>query len=154
MTKTLRLFGITALILVAFATQAAAVETYAVLPFKITSVDQYQYMGVSVPQMISSRLYVKDKFQPVAKTTVADQSALSSESDAAKAQGSMQADYVIWGDMEIRDSNCEINVYARNKTGKVWSRHVSTKVNSMTPKIQELSSSYSFYVLVLGDFSI
>lgn len=143
MTKTLRLFGITALILVAFATQAAAVETYAVLPFKITSVDQYQYMGVSVPQMISSRLYVKDKFQPVAKTTVADQSALSSESDAAKAQGSMQADYVIWGDMEIRDSNCEINVYARNKTGKVWSRHVSTKVNSMTPKIQEVSNAIS-----------
>ena len=56
MTKSLRLFGVTVLMLVAFATQATAAESYAVLPFKITSVDQYQYMGVSVPQMISSRL--------------------------------------------------------------------------------------------------
>ena len=143
MTKSLRLFGVTVLMLVAFATQATAAESYAVLPFKITSVDQYQYMGVSVPQMISSRLYVKDKFQPVAKTTVVDQSSLSSESDAAKAQGSMRADYVIWGDMEIRDADCEMNVYARNKAGKMWSRHVRTKINSMNPKIQELSAAIS-----------
>ena len=143
MTKSLRLFGVTVLMLVAFATQATAAESYAVLPFKITSVDQYQYMGVSVPQMISSRLYVKDKFQPVAKTTVVDQSSLSSESDAAKAQGSMRADYVIWGDMEIRDADCEMNVYARNKAGKMWSRHVRTKINNMNPKIQELSAAMS-----------
>ncbi len=143
MTKSLRLFGVTVLMLVAFATQATAAESYAVLPFKITSVDQYQYMGVSVPQMISSRLYVKDKFQPVAKTTVVDQSSLSSESDAAKAQGSMRADYVIWGDMEIRDADCEMNVYARNKAGKMWSRHVRTKINNMNPKIQELSAAIS-----------
>ena len=144
MTKTLRLLAITALLFALFATQAAAApKTYAVLPFKITSLDQYQYMGVSVPQMISSRLYVKGEFQPIAKTTVAGQSALSSESDAAKVQSSMRADYVIWGDIEIRDTDCTMNVYARGSDGKIWSRPVRTKVNSMTPKIQELSAAIS-----------
>ena len=144
MMKTFRLLGITVLILAAFAAQAvAAPKTYAVLPFKITSVDQYQYMGVSVPQMISSRLYVKDQFQPVAKTTVADQSTLSSESDAARAQTAMNADFVIWGDLEIKETDADMNIYARGKDGKIWTRHVRTKVNSMTPKLQEVAAAIS-----------
>ena len=143
MGKTLRLLAITLFMIFGFAAQAFAAKTYAVLPFTIDSIEQYKYMGVSIPQMISSRLYVKDAFQPIAKTTVGDQSALSGESDAARAQNSMHADYIIWGDIVIKEQDCTLNIYGREKDGKVWSRTVRTKVHSLSPSIQEVSNAIS-----------
>ena len=144
MNKAFRILSLTALMLCIFSVQAyAAAKTYAVMPFKIDSADQYKYMGMSVPQMISSRLYSKDNFQPIAKTTLAGQSAASSESDAASAQSSMNADYVIWGDILIVEQDVTMNVYAKGKTGTVWSRTIRTKVHTLQPSVHELCAAIS-----------
>lgn len=144
MKKTLRLLTMFLLLGLVFAASAsAAPKTYAVLPFKVTSTEQYKYLQVSVPQMISSRIYWKDHFQPVAKTTLSSQSAAAGESSAASAQNSMNGDYVIWGDILIENTDCTMNVFARDRSGKLWSRNVKTKVNALTPKLQEVSSSIS-----------
>lgn len=144
MNKVFKVLILTALILCLFSASAgAAAKTYAVMPFNIDSVEQYKYMGMSVPQMISSRLYSKGNFQPIAKTTLAGQSAAGSESDAARAQSAMHADYLIWGDIVIVEQDVTMNVYARGKEGGVWSRSVRTKVHSLQPSVQDISSAIS-----------
>ncbi|MBQ4132234.1 MAG: VCBS repeat-containing protein [Desulfovibrionaceae bacterium] len=144
MNKILKVLTLTALILCACSAHAwAAVKTYAVMPFNIDSIEQYRYMGVSVPQMISSRLYSKGNFHPIAKTTLAGQSAAGNESAAAQAQSSMNADYVIWGDMVIVEQDVNMNIYARGREGSVWSRSIRTKVHSLQPSVQEVSSIIS-----------
>lgn len=142
MNKAFRIIALTALVLCVFSVQAhAAAKTYAVMPFKIDSIDQYQYMGMSVPQMISSRLYSKGNFHPIAKTTLAGQSAAGSESDASSAQSSMDADYIVWGDMVIVEQDVTMNVYAKGKSGTVWSRTVRTKVHTLQPSVQEVCAA-------------
>ena len=142
MNKALRILTLTALLLCAVSAQAwAAGKTYAVMPFKIDSVDQYQYMGMSVPQMISSRLYSKGNFQPIAKTTMAGQSATASEADAARAQSSMHADYIIWGDMVIVEQDVTMNIYARSGDGPMWSRTVRAKVHTLQPAVHEVCTA-------------
>lgn len=142
MNKVFRVFTLTALVLCIFTVQvSAAPKTYAVMPFSIEAIDQYEYMGVSVPQMISSRLYSKNNFQPIAKTTLAGQSATESESEATKAQSSMDADYIIWGDILIVNQDVTMNVYAKGKGGNLWSRNVRTKVHTLQPSIQDVCSA-------------
>lgn len=142
MNKLFRLFTLTTLVLCIFTVQASASpKTYAVMPFKIDSFEQYKYMGMSVPQMISSRLYSKNNFQPIAKTTLAGQPAADSETEANQAQSSMNADFIIWGDILITNQDVTMNVYAKEKNGKLWSRNVRTKVQSLQPSVQEICAS-------------
>lgn len=98
---------------------AAPKNTYIVLPFSIQGPQEYAYLQRSVPQMLTSRLYWKDNFEP-AREIPANTPAVTSEAEAEKLRAQYKADYVIWGSVTVAGTSCSVDVRVRDKSGKIW----------------------------------
>ena len=113
----LYLFGL--LTLLPAAAQGATKSTYVVLPFAVQGPQGFAYLERNIPQMLTSRLYWKDRVEPSVQDLPAGQKPVASETEAAAAGKKYGADYVVWGTVTVAGDDCSLDVYIRDRAGKV-----------------------------------
>ena len=98
---------------------AAQKVTYIVLPFSVQGPEGFAYLERSIPQMITSRIYWRDRVEP-ARELPASVRPPASEADAEKLRAQYKADYVIWGSVTILGEEASLDVRVRDRAGRVW----------------------------------
>ena len=121
----------------AFAAQKA---TYIVLPFSVQGPEGFAYLEKSIPQMITSRIYWKDRVEP-ARELPANVRPVNSESEAEKLRAQYKADYVIWGSVTIIGDDASLDVRVRDKAGKVWPQTREAKTPQLISAIGAVSDA-------------
>ena len=123
------------------AAQAASKATFVVLPFAVSGPQGFAYLERSVPQMLTSRLYWKDRVEPAVNETPASQKPATSESEAAAAASKYKADYVIWGTVTVAGDDCSLDVFVRDRSGKVRPYAREAKTTQMIAGIKGVSDA-------------
>lgn len=123
--------------------QAVAAEksTYIVLPFSVTGPQGFSYLERSIPQMITSRLYWKDRVEPSRSEVPANVRPVSDEAEAERLRVQYKADYVIWGTVTVVENDCSLDVRVRHKSGKVWPQVREAKAPQLIAAITGVSDS-------------
>ena len=112
---------------------AAQRVTYLVLPFVVTGPEKAVNDARSLPQMLTSRLYVQGQMEPAGEAS-ANQSGVADEKTAERLRASARADYVIFGSMTVSGDMMSLDVRVRNAAGKIW------PISHESPARQFLSS--------------
>ena len=99
---------------------AAAKSTFVVLPFSVNGPQSFAYLERSIPQMLTSRLYWKDKVEPARHELPANIKAPTTDAAADKLRAQFKADYVVWGSVTVVGDDCSLDVRVRDKNGRVW----------------------------------
>lgn len=134
---------LTLLLSVATAMAAPAPRSFAVLPFKVNAPGGYRYLERAIPEMLTSRLYWKDNFQPVAKDASAGVAFPESEGQIKAAQASLAADYVVWGSVTVLGGNCSLDVRVRDRNGKEWLQSANAGIAELIPTLKGVADSIS-----------
>ncbi|SHN72950.1 hypothetical protein [Desulfovibrio litoralis] len=135
-------FGI---LLLLNATHASAQQgnTYGVMPFSVNGPAGYKYLEKAIPEMLSSRLYWKDHFNPIAQEQTAKLGAVSGESNAANAQKTLKTAYLIYGTVNIIGEDASLDVKIRDSKGNIVSKNRETKVAQLIPVLKTVADSIS-----------
>jgi hypothetical protein len=133
--------GLVALMLL-LAGQAFAAQkvTYIVLPFSVQGPQGFAYLEKSIPQMITSRIYWKDRVEPARELSPGARP-VDSESEAEKLRVQYKADYVIWGSVTIVGDDASLDVQVRDKAGKVWPQTREAKAPQLISAIGAMSDA-------------
>jgi hypothetical protein len=121
----------------AFAAQKA---TYIVLPFSVKGPEGFAYLEKAIPQMITSRIYWKDRVEPARELPPSVRPA-ASEAEAEKLRAQYKADYVIWGSVVIVGEDASLDVWVRDKAGRVWPHAREAKTPQMIAAIGGVSDA-------------
>lgn len=116
--STVCLAGLLALLLSAQAF-AAQKSTFIVAPFSVQGPDSFAYLQRSIPQMLTSRIYWKDRVEPV-RALPDSVKPVANEDEAEKLRAQYKADYIIWGTVTVVGEMCSLDVRVRDKAGKIW----------------------------------
>ena len=140
-----RVFRVTAgllglMLLLAGQAFAAQKATYIVLPFSVQGPQGFAYLEKSIPQMITSRIYWKDRVEP-ARELPAALKPVSTEAEAEKLRAQYKVDYVIWGSVTVVGDDCSLDVRVRDKAGKVWPQAREAKANQLLTAIGAASDT-------------
>jgi len=119
---------------------AAQKVTYIVLPFSVQGPQGFAYLEKSIPQMITSRIYWKDRVEPARELSPGARP-VDSESEAEKLRAQYKADYVIWGSVTIVGDDASLDVRVRDKTGKVWPQTREAKAPQLITAIGAVSDA-------------
>lgn len=129
---------------------AAEKSTFVVLPFSVQGPQGFAYLERSIPQTLISRLFWKDRVEPVAQDAGKGQAAPHDEAAAEQARVASGADYVIWGSVAIIGQDCTLDVHVRNKAGKTWAHTTEAKANQLMTAIRGLSDTINREVFHRG----
>lgn len=134
-----------ALVLFACATtnSHAAAKTYAALPFQVNGPSGYTYLERAIPQMLNSRLYLKDSFESISADATASMKTPASTAEASAAQKVLGADYIIWGSVTVIGDECSLDTQVMDASGKVWPQASQGKVNDLIPTLQKTADGIS-----------
>ena len=121
----------------AFAAQKAS---YIVLPFSVQGPQGFAYLEKSIPQMVTSRIYWKDRVE-AARELPPGVKPVSTEAEAEKLRVQYKADYVIWGSVTIVNDDCSLDVRVRDKAGKVWPQAREAKAPQLISAIGAVSDA-------------
>lgn len=111
-------------------------KSFVVLPFSVNAPQSYNYLSKAVPGTIQSKLNRPGVLQ--GKTGNAK---VASAAEARKALQSMNADYAIWGVVNVVGNDCTVELNSVDKNGKTWSKSASGTVSNLTGTVQNLTSS-------------
>lgn len=114
----------------------AAEKTFVVLPFAVNAPQNYNYLGKAVPSTIQNRIA-----KPGALKGKTGSARAASSADARKALSQSNADYAIWGVINVLGNDVTVEVNSIDKNGKTWSRSGSGPVSSLTSTVNNLSAS-------------
>ena len=122
--------------------QAVAAEkaTFIILPFSVDGPQGFAYLEKSIPQMLTSRIYWKDRVEPARELPPGTKPA-TSDADAEKLRAQYKADYVIWGGVTVVGDNCSLDVRVRDKSGKVWPQAREAKAPQLISAITGISDA-------------
>lgn len=140
-----RVFRVTAsliglMLLLAGQAFAAQKATYIVLPFSVQGPEGFAYLEKSIPQMITSRIYWKDRVEP-ARELPPGLRPVKTEKEAEALRAQYKADYVIWGDVTIVGDDCSLDVRVKDKAGKVWPQAREAKSPQLISAIGAISDA-------------
>lgn len=133
---------------------AAGLKTYAVLPFKINGPDQYKYLEKAVPQMLTSRLYLKENFESISQSSIAGVGYPADENAAASSLSTLGADYVVWGDVTIMGTESSLDVRVLDKAGKVSPLNKQVPVMQLIPALKDVSDDINRDVFKRADMQV
>lgn len=111
-------------------------QSFVVLPFSVNAPKSYGYLGKAVPGTIQSKLSRPGVLQG---KTVSGKA--SSSQEARKALQAANADYAIWGVINVVGNDCSVEVNSIDKNGKTWSKSANGKVANLTGTVQNLTSA-------------
>lgn len=112
----------------------AAVKRYAVLPFTINAPEGFGYLEQAIPSMLSSRLYWQGRVEQ------APASADKPGPGGVKA-ALANADYAVWGDVNIVGDNATMDMRVTGADGKEWRRSGKSKVNDLVAGLQKMAEA-------------
>lgn len=125
----------------------AMAATYVVAPFAVSGAQGYSYLGQAVPSMLTSRLYLQGKFEPVGRQDAALKEKAPASKDAASAMArKFSADYVIWGSVTVMGDQASLDVSALSPDGKVWKEAATSPVNALIGGVQNVADSINVEV--------
>ena len=125
----------------------AMAATYVVAPFSVSGAQGYSYLGQAVPSMLTSRLYLQGKFEPVERQDAAlKEKAPASQSAASSMARKFGADYVIWGSITVMGDQASLDVSALSPDGKVWKDAATSSVNALIGGLQTVADSINIEV--------
>ena len=133
---------------------SAQAATYVVAPFSVSGAQGYSYLGQAVPSMLTSRLYLQGKFEPVARQDAALKEKAPTSKDAASSLGrKFNADYVVWGSVTVMGDQASLDVSALSPDGKVWKEAATSPVNALIGGLQSVADSINIEVFGRTDVS-
>ena len=136
---TASLAGLCLLLLTAQAS-AAQKSTFIVAPFTVQGPESYSYLQRSIPEMLTSRIFWKDRVEPV-RALPANAQPVTDESAAEKLRAQHKADYVIWGTVTVVGEMCSLDVRVRDKAGKVWPQAREARAPQLIAAISAVSDA-------------
>lgn len=132
----------------------AMAATYVVAPFSVSGAQGYSYLGQAIPSMLTSRLYLQGKFEPVERQDSALKEKAPASKDAASALGrQFGADYVVWGSVTVMGDQASLDVSALSPNGKVWKESATSPVNALIGGLQNVADSLNIEVFGRTDVS-
>lgn len=111
-------------------------KSFVVLPFSVNAPQSYNYLAKAVPGTIQSKLN-----RPGVLQGKAGSAKVSTSADARKALQAANADYAIWGVINVVGNDCSVEVNSIDKNGKTWSKSANGTVSNLTGTVQNLTSS-------------
>lgn len=143
MIRPLRHIGLALCLLLALAAPAAAqtVKTYAVLPFKVNGPEKFLYLGPAVQSMLTSRLTLPGKFEPVSRDQVA---ALGAALPASTAQGHallsrVNGEYLYYGTINILGNRASVEIQRLDIRGQAKTLTQEMAVEDMVPVLDTIA---------------
>ncbi len=125
----------------------AMAATYVVAPFSVSGAQGYSYLGQAVPSMLTSRLYLQGKFEPVERQDAALKEKAPASKDAASAMARrFGADYIVWGSVTVMGDQASLDVSALSPDGKVWKEAATSPVNALIGGLQNVADSINVEV--------
>ena len=125
----------------------ASAATYVVSPFSVTGAQGYSYLGQAVPSMLTSRLYLQGRFEPVERQDAAMKEKTPGSKSAAQALGKkFGADYVVWGGITVMGEQASLDVSVLSPDGKVWKESSTSSVNALIGGLQAVADSINVEV--------
>ncbi len=126
--------------------EAAPRVTFVVLPFQIQGPQGFAYLEKSIPQMLNSRLYLKDQVEPAVHDLPAGVGPAASQAAAESARTSLKADYVVWGSVTVVGDDCSLDVRVLGKDGNVWAQARDSKSSQLIGAIKGVSDKINVEV--------
>ena len=132
----------------------ALAATYVVSPFSVTGAKGYSYLGQAVPSMLTSRLYLQGRFEPVERQDAALKEKTPASTSAAQSMGrKFGADYVVWGGITVMGDQASLDVNVLSPNGKVWKESSTSSVNALIGGLQAVADSINIEVFGRTDVS-
>lgn len=120
----------------------AAQKSFIVMSFAVNAPQSYNYLAKAVPGTIKSGL---DK-----PGVLVGQTARGNASSAAEARKALQAanaDYAIWGVVNVVGNDCTVEVNSVDRNGKTWSKSATGSMSTLTNTVRGLSSALGSEVM-------
>ena len=97
--------------------------------------------------MLTSRLYLQGKFEPVERQDAALKEKAPASKDAASAMARrFGADYIVWGSVTVMGDQTSLDVSALSPDGKVWKEAATSPVNALIGGLQNVADSINVEV--------
>lgn len=120
----------------------ALAASYAVVPFQINGSASYAYLSKAIPSMLSSRLFVSQKNEPVkGQDSLIDRKPLTNETEAQKLRESIQADFLIYGSITVIGTQASLDVSVVSANKVFWQKSFQTPVNDLLTSVQNATKS-------------
>ncbi len=117
---------------------ALAAKTFVVLPFTVNGPAGYKYLEQSIPSMIVSRLHWDGHYQAIGQENPAARKPAATDTEAEKARAAMNADYVVWGTVNIIGEDANLEVQVRDRNGKTWPKSRDARVSQLIPSLKSI----------------
>ncbi|MBD5607458.1 MAG: VCBS repeat-containing protein [Desulfovibrio sp.] len=114
----------------------AAEKMFVIMPFSVNAPKSYGYLSKAVSGTIKNHLSQAGVLKGQTATTVG-----SSQADAAKALKQSNADYAIWGVVNVVGNDATVELHSVDKQGKIWSKSASGSLSNLTGTVQGLSAA-------------
>ncbi|XPV75915.1 MAG: hypothetical protein ACNI27_14950 [Desulfovibrio sp.] len=119
-------------------------KTFAVLPFEVNGPDKYQYLSKAVQSMLKSRLVWSGHYEPIPKDAAgaAGSEIPNSESTAMDILNRSNADYIVFGTVNILGQDAIVDMQVYGATGREYHKQNDTSlsqlINSLDKQAQEI----------------
>lgn len=123
------------------ATAHAAQKSFIVLPFTVNAPQSYKYLAKAVPGTIQGKLSKPGVLQGRSA------SGAPTADGARKAMNAANADYAIWGVVNVMGNDCAVELHSVDKSGKTWSKSASGSLSNLTNTVQGLTSALGSEVM-------
>ncbi|MDR1490900.1 MAG: VCBS repeat-containing protein [Desulfovibrio sp.] len=118
---------------------AARKSTFIIAPFNISGAANLAHLERSIPQMLTSRLYWKDRVEPAAPDAGAGAKPIGDQAEAERLRNRFKADYVLWGTVNVMGETCSLDVRMLGKDGKVWAQARETRPQQVISAVSAIS---------------
>lgn len=116
--------------------------SYAIAPFTINGPKSYSYLEKSIPSMISSRLFLAGKNEPVKGQSSLLSGKAPSDSQAAEAMRTkVNADFLVSGTITILGDAASIDISVVGKDNFTWQTAQQGPVNNLLASVQASTNS-------------
>lgn len=131
---------LTCLALPALAAVPSGKNTYIVAPFSVQGPQSYAYLQRSIPQMITSRMFWKDRVEP-ARELGLNAKPVTGEQEAEQLRQQYKADYVVWGTVTIVNEQCSLDVRVQGKSGSAWAHSRETRASQVISAVSGITDA-------------
>lgn len=126
-----------------------AKQSFVVLPVKVHGPESYQYLSHGIQSMLVSRLFRKERFEPMDQARV-DQAAVKdviTNSQARQVQTKLDTDYLFWGSVTIMGQQASLDLNYQGPEGRVQKKGTSTDLENLIPDLERLAREISTEIL-------
>lgn len=125
--------------------QCAGHKTFVIMPFTVNAPKSYNYLSKAVPASIQNALH-----KPGSLTGRAGSGKAVSVQDAKRALSAANADYAIWGVVNVSGNEAVVEAHSVDRNGKTWSKSASGPVSGLTGTVRNLASALGSEVMGVG----